>query len=92
MVTRIRYRKTKKEKVYETGRLYSPKTGAEYIVRVDLNDMTFLVINAKRRQVLRRGGIKDNGGNKKDQEKLLKKKARRALLSLGVELNMEIKL
>lgn len=84
MANRIYYKPHDyRENVLESTRIYvSRRTGARYIIRLDLNNMIYEVKNMNT-QIIYRGGDSINNLN------VLKRSARARLESLGVVLGTE---
>lgn len=83
-ITRIRYNPhDNRDNVLEsTCILQSSRTGAKYIVRLDLNNNTYEIKNIKS-EIIYRGGERVNNIN------VLKRQVRRRLSELGVNLTSE---
>lgn len=85
---RIRYinKRTQPQHVVESAQQFRSKiTGATYKVRLNFEEDTYQIINVNQRKIVK------TGGKKGFTHYWLKKIAKRALESLGVDFNMELR-
>lgn len=85
---RIRYRQKRngpKHMLESTQHFRSLTTNAQYKIRLDTENMTFQVINVGQRKIVK------SGGKEGITNAWLKITAKRALESLGVSFNMELR-
>jgi len=91
MSNRIRYKKTNKEGVLESVRIFTSSKRSinglypTYRVKLDLNDMTYKIINMRNQESAKKGGEGINN------LAVLKRNAKKALESLFVEFDSEIR-
>lgn len=90
MSTRIKYSPTRKKNVYKSNRtFYSEKTKGTYRVYLNLEEMTYRVINIKSESSVRSTKI----DRRKPPKHLntLKAQAKKAIKTLGVQFDVEIR-
>lgn len=86
--TRIPYRKTNKEGVFESPRLLSERNGAIYMAIIDLNEGSYKIRNCRSR-VLTKSSKKENKVYKSPVA--LKRRVKQLLKQLGVRFDLDIR-
>jgi hypothetical protein len=88
--TRIRYRKTKTPGVERSVRRFvSQANGAIYEVEINLNELTYRIINVRQQECVR-STEKDTSFRTKSHH-VLKRQVKRVLDELGVDFDVEIR-
>lgn len=91
MATRIRYTKTSQDGILRSVRAFTGQQGARYQVELNTNDLTYKIRNVSRNKpvILRSNEL--DGVVPGTTLRTLKNQARRALESLGVEFEMDLR-
>lgn len=79
---RIKYKEISPGIFHSCNTYISNTTKAEYIVKIDENEMTIRIVNVNQRKNVKEGTAKGT--------RILRRKARRFLLDLGVELERAV--
>lgn len=88
--TRIRYRKTKHPGVERSVRRFvSGINNAIYEVEIDLNDLTYRIINVRQQECIR--STEKDGAFRTKSHHVLKRQVKRVLDELGVDFDVEIR-
>lgn len=81
MSTRIRYKETSSG-IFESLKVYKSERGVPYLVRLNLNEMTYVIKNLYSEHLIK-------GGSPVNNLNVLKRNARDHLVSLGVDMKTE---
>lgn len=92
MSARIRYKERHdKPGVFESVRTFiNKKNGGIYKVRLDTNKMEYSILNVKRLTIVR--STKKDGKNPPKHLHTLKSQAKKALETMGIEFDMELRI
>lgn len=89
MAMRIRYKNTRTEGVLRSVQRFRGNQGALYEVDIDTNSMTYKVRNISNGNLVR--STEKDGRKVPTNLEVLKKQAKKALESMGVNFNVEVR-
>ena len=85
MNSRIRYVRTIKKNTLRSKQSFKSSKGATYKVTLDTKEMTYRIVNLNENRTIKRGGDNINS------LRVLKRAAKKALASLGVPFELELR-
>jgi hypothetical protein len=88
-MNRIRYVETDREHVIRSRRLFVGQQGARYQIKINTKELTYKIINVNTQKIIR-STEKDNV-RKANDLRYVKDQAKRALKSVGVDFDIEIR-